>query len=200
MWGTTRVLPIFEPPLSVNLEFWKNRWHLINSLAAGRSGANLKTSNIQMHIKARYLEHFLWNCPQVNATRCHWWLIPFFFRKWLGAIRQQAITWANNYQVLWCHMAALGHSKLTLQDILQDLGGLNITWANTDVMSIGITGKKLQRCFNQNTKYTFSKTHFKKIKFQSLYLGAIASTQWGRVMHICVSNLDHHCFRYNNCL
>ena len=39
-------------------------------------------------------------------------------------------------------MAALGHSKLTLQDILQDLGGLNITWANTDVMSIGITGKQ----------------------------------------------------------
>ena len=25
----------------------------------------------------RYLEHFLWNCTQVNATRLHWWLVNF---------------------------------------------------------------------------------------------------------------------------
>ena len=31
-------------------------------------------SNFQTHIKDRYLDHFLWNCPQVNATRSHWWL------------------------------------------------------------------------------------------------------------------------------
>ena len=28
-------------------------------------------SNFKIFIKNRYLEHFLWNCPQVNATRAH---------------------------------------------------------------------------------------------------------------------------------
>ena len=32
----------------------------------------------------------------------HW------FRQWLGAIRQQAITWTNVYQDQWCHMMLLG--------------------------------------------------------------------------------------------
>ena len=29
----------------------------------------------QTPIKDRYLEHFLWYCPQVNATRPHWWVV-----------------------------------------------------------------------------------------------------------------------------
>ena len=32
-------------------------------------------SNFQTNIKGRYLGHFLWNCPQVKATRPFWWLI-----------------------------------------------------------------------------------------------------------------------------
>ena len=28
-----------------------------------------------MHIKGRYLEHFLCKCPEANATRPHWWLV-----------------------------------------------------------------------------------------------------------------------------
>ena len=32
-------------------------------------------SHFQTHIKDIYHEHFLWNCPQVNATRAHWCLI-----------------------------------------------------------------------------------------------------------------------------
>ena len=36
----------------------------------------------------------------------HW------FRWWLGAIRHQAITWANVDPVLYHHMASFGHSEL----------------------------------------------------------------------------------------
>ena len=34
-----------------------------------------QNSNVQVHIKGRYLEHLLWNCLQLNATRPHWWLV-----------------------------------------------------------------------------------------------------------------------------
>ena len=36
----------------------------------------------------------------------HW------FRYWIGAVRQQAITWANVDPDLYCHMASLGHNEL----------------------------------------------------------------------------------------
>ena len=36
-----------------------------------------------------------------------------WFRQWLGAVKQQAITWANVYPDLWRHMASLGHNALT---------------------------------------------------------------------------------------
>ena len=38
----------------------------------------------------------------------HW------FRQWLGAIRQQPITWANVDPDLWYHMVSLGHNELKL--------------------------------------------------------------------------------------
>ena len=38
----------------------------------------------------------------------HW------FRYWLGAVRQQAITWADVHPDLWCHMVSLGHNVLSL--------------------------------------------------------------------------------------
>ena len=31
-------------------------------------------TTFQTHIKDGYLEHFLWNCPEVNGTRPCWWL------------------------------------------------------------------------------------------------------------------------------
>ena len=37
----------------------------------------------------------------------HW------FRRWLGAVRQQAITWANVDPDLCCHLASPGHNELT---------------------------------------------------------------------------------------
>ena len=31
--------------------------------------------DLQTHIKDRYLEHFLWNYPDINVTRPHWWVV-----------------------------------------------------------------------------------------------------------------------------
>ena len=31
--------------------------------------------NFQTYIKDTYLEYFLWNCPLVNTTSPHWWLV-----------------------------------------------------------------------------------------------------------------------------
>ena len=37
--------------------------------------------NFQTHIKNRYLEHFLWNYPQVNAPRLYSWLVNIGWRQ-----------------------------------------------------------------------------------------------------------------------
>ena len=42
-----------------------------------------------------------------------------WFRQWLGAIRQQVITWANVDPDLRHHMASLGHNELTGQTQIQ---------------------------------------------------------------------------------
>ena len=42
-----------------------------------------------------------------------WLLVDFtWFRSWLGAVRQQAITWANFDPDLCRQMASLGHNEL----------------------------------------------------------------------------------------
>ena len=40
-------------------------------------------------------------------------IIQYWFMYWLGATRQQAITWANVDPVLCSHMMSLGHNELT---------------------------------------------------------------------------------------
>ena len=48
----------------------------------------------------------------------HWILLmthQHWFSLWLGAIRQQAITWANVNPDLCRHMASLGHNEFILQ-------------------------------------------------------------------------------------
>ena len=48
----------------------------INSLTPGRCDCNLKLVIFKLISRIdRYLGHFLWNYPQANATRSHWWLV-----------------------------------------------------------------------------------------------------------------------------
>ena len=74
-----------QPPLCGRC--WCNLWLIIS------------------HIKGRYVEHFLWNCHHVNATRPRWWLVNIDWGNGLvppGAIVDPDI----------CHqMASLGQNQ-----------------------------------------------------------------------------------------
>ena len=52
---------------------------------------------------------------KLPSDECHWTLLmtsQHWVRQWLGAVRHQAITWANVDPDLCHHMASLGHSEL----------------------------------------------------------------------------------------
>ena len=52
---------------------------------------------------------------QFSLYECHWDLLMMsqhWFRYWLGAVRQQAITWINVDPDLSRHMVSLGHNEL----------------------------------------------------------------------------------------
>ena len=80
-----------------------------------------------------YLGHFLWNCPRVNATRHRSLVISqYWFRQWLGAVKQQAITWANVDPDL-CR-----HSGVTRPELTHwPLGDLNYVFFFTLILTIG---------------------------------------------------------------
>ena len=65
---------------------------------------------------------------KLPSDECNWILLMIsqhWLRKWLGAVRQQAITWANVDPNLCRHMASLGHNELTDQNNeIEDLGPL----------------------------------------------------------------------------
>ena len=45
----------------------------VNSLAAERCSCDIEL--VILKLKDRYLEYYLWNCPQGNATRPRWWSV-----------------------------------------------------------------------------------------------------------------------------
>ena len=53
-------------------------WHScnqVNSLTLGRCSCNRKLLIFKIISTKECLELFLWNCPHMNATRPHWWLV-----------------------------------------------------------------------------------------------------------------------------
>ena len=99
--------------------------------------------------------YFLWGECQKNSLV----IIQHWIRWWLGAIRQQAITWANVDLELWCHMASPGHSELmhTITYLLQSLSeitvhcgsdGRNIVSGGCDAQNMqqSADGKKMDHC------------------------------------------------------
>ena len=48
---------------------------IINSLAPGNCGSNLRLSILKFIPRIDILRFFLWNCPHVNAKRPHLWLV-----------------------------------------------------------------------------------------------------------------------------
>ena len=66
-------------------------------------------SKFQIHIKLRYLEDFLWNCPQVDATRPHRWLVNIGSGHGLVLSGNKPLP----EQILTHHLVSLGHNELT---------------------------------------------------------------------------------------
>ena len=95
--------PVMLPFLDIMREKWTRG--RINSLTPGRCIKSLKYS---IWYLSADVTHFLWNCIVVDANNK-----PIFVRSWLGAVRQQAITWANIDPDLCHHMASLDHIELT---------------------------------------------------------------------------------------
>ena len=84
--------------------YWLNGF---NSLAPGRCGSNFKNTCYKLISWAFCQIALRWMSQNTMMISQHW------FSSWLGAVRQQAITWANVDPDLWHHMASLGHNELT---------------------------------------------------------------------------------------
>ena len=100
----------------------------------------------------------------MNTTRLIWWSFNNGWGNWLGAVRQQAITWANTDLDILGHMVSLGYNEFSPWWIGLGLGAVRkqaITWANIDLDLLGHT----------------------------VSLGHNELTHWGRVTHICVTRL-----------
>ena len=70
-------------------------------------------SNFQTHIKDRYLQHFLWNCPQVNATLYHRWLTNIGSSNGLLSSGNNPFTWANVGTDLCHHVISLDSNEFS---------------------------------------------------------------------------------------
>ena len=66
-----------DKPLSEAMVVSLLRHSVICPLAPGRCGSNFRLVIPKVISTTRCLEHFLWNCPQSNATRHHWWIFNF---------------------------------------------------------------------------------------------------------------------------
>ena len=101
---------------------WTNvdpvHWHIYVALGADeltnwplRDADVNSISNFQTHIKDRYHEHFLLNCPQVNVTIPHCWLVNIgssnsFVSSGNKPLPERMLT------DLCCHMMSRGHNQL----------------------------------------------------------------------------------------
>ena len=89
-------------------------YHLsVNSLASGRSEGDSKKVIYNLVLLTGTFRYFHDN------DECHRTLLMIsqhWFREWLGAVRQQAITWASVDSVLCHFMASLGHNELKIRE------------------------------------------------------------------------------------
>ena len=79
----------------------------VNCETPGKCGYNLKLVIFQTHMKDRYLGHFWWNCPQMNATKPYWRLVNL-------ASGNVLVPSGKVDPELCRHMASLGHNELSL--------------------------------------------------------------------------------------
>ena len=103
-------------PVDLLHNLWEHNWD-INSLVPGRFWWNFRLVIFKfiLVIDGWGISSILVKLP---SWECQWTLLMIsqhWFGQWLGAVRQQAITWANFDPDPWRHVASLGHNELTSQ-------------------------------------------------------------------------------------
>ena len=89
-----------------------------NSLAPGRYGSNFKNAISEHMLRIKFRSIFVallsGDCHKAALT-----ISQHGFMQWLGAVRQQAITWAGVYLDICHQTAALPHNGLTHRSLDQ---------------------------------------------------------------------------------
>ena len=75
----------------------------------------ISPARLEWNLDDEFLGSFQWLVAEVSLVHeCHWTSLmstQHWFGQWLGAVRQQAIAWANVDPDLCPHLASLGHSE-----------------------------------------------------------------------------------------
>ena len=85
-------------------------------------------NNFQAYFSDWWWRYHLWNCPNMNVTGLHWWSVNIG-SQWLGAVRQQAITWASVDLDPCRHITSLGHIELNVEQCVVIHNVIHITFA-----------------------------------------------------------------------
>ena len=111
--------------------YWNREMHTIQSFFNRLSpGCDFKCEKFQSKLGEIYLS------IQVDIT-LEWMLgtslmvshyISYLFGQWLGAVRQQGITWSSVDQDLWYDMVSLGHNELIHWGWYEMAGVLQMTF------------------------------------------------------------------------
>ena len=122
--GISKSLQLWSPSKLENIP-GTNTWKVsINSLTPGRDGNNFEIIIFEL-IYQIDIEIILWRMPKHQIHDKSTW-----FRWWLGAVRQQAITWANGDPDLFRHMVSLGPKEFIAI----------VVGINHNTLSIGVVG------------------------------------------------------------
>ena len=76
----------------------------------------------------------------------------------LAPIRLQAIIWTNDDQVLWCHMASLGHNELKVERVNSVNKPASVCMADSHVWLPSLR-KHLNRCTHVPLHSTIARQH-----------------------------------------
>ena len=97
------------------------------------------------------LRYLLWNCPNMNFTGLHWWAVN------IGAVRQQAITWANVDSDHSRHMASLGHNEFCSRSLYWGL--VDQGWGYLGFFNIKINHDLVGQSMQPLIKWTHGEYH-----------------------------------------
>ena len=135
------------------------------------------------------------------TSECHgtpWTISQHWFGYWLGAVRQQPITWANVHPDLCHYMASICHNELThwgrvthicvgKLTIIGSDNGLSpgrhqaIIWTSSGILLIGPLGTNFSQILIAIETFSFKKMHLKisSAKWRPFSLGLNVLTHWG---------------------